>query len=134
MTDNSDIQREIGSIEDLKEDEEVGSPIKRKKCEEEQRDTAENRTSVAMDMKNRNKRLNGIYNLIKQSSDLFYGVDKDIDDVSTGTQGDRKARSEEYESAVPESVSAGYGEILKGSFSKIISTLKGESFVHGRNF
>lgn len=117
-----DIGRERGDQVSSIDVIDVGSKGDVKICED---GTKIQKSIVDMDTQATQKRLKAIYNVIRHNSDLFYGVDKDIDDVII-EDGNRKDRNEDYDSSVPDSVSAGYGEISQGSFSRIIAALRGE--------
>lgn len=71
------------------------------------------------------KILSKAYGIIKQRTDLFFGVDKELDDILFTTEGKRISTAGVTFAQTPSSVSPGYGEISMNSFTRIISVLKG---------
>ena len=69
-------------------------------------------------LRERKKVLTSVYGLIKQKTDLYFGVDRELSELSY-------QRGVWTDTSVPDSVSPGYGEISQVSFSSILAKLKG---------
>lgn len=74
------------------------------------------------------QQLSVLYRKINRFSDLFWGVDKDLDEIQNKRRRVSLTSFSSFENnsiqnVVPDTVSLGYGELRIGQFSKIISYL-----------
>ncbi|PRP75053.1 hypothetical protein PROFUN_03889 [Planoprotostelium fungivorum] len=121
---NQQLEEAMKRDQDVKRVVDVTSPSKGEVQNKERENDDGGREKNNREGEEEKKILSKAYGIIKQRTDLFFGVDKELDDILFTTEGKRISTAGVTFAQTPSSVSPGYGEISMNSFTRIISVLK----------